>query len=434
MIRLKQLLYEDTDPEGVTGPMIDGLVPTDPWQYWKNTDNTNWYTKRKKSTIWLDMRIALFNKYKEDEAINRWSQATTKLNKWVNDNPDGYTKITVPDNKMETYETKLISTDLQKQLAHPSQINYHDISIAYEYIEMDDAVFKARVKRNSPLEIIEVTPDNKYYRVKLPHRFFKKNYDIYVNVNDFDLSKKDNKFIGTYNGKYSKFEIYRPKQKVSNNKNDSESSSTKNDSESSSTKNNSFTVSDEIIIKMPKDGFKFGITNNKEFAKLQQVLIALYKTSKFKDELKDYIRLKTNWPYSEPTAEELPIVFNYYISNFDKFIKDGADGNYTVNSALVFGTHMHVLAEGLYGNFYHDKRVKDYIDDADVPNFPSLDQLPETRVTQFVLHANKILAGQSKVTVITESRVSYKPKYMTMIQSKILQEQLKTSYGKKPFS
>ena len=421
MIRLKQLLYEDTDPIGATGPMIDGFAPTDPWQYWKNTDNTNWYTKRKKSTTWLDMRIALFDKYKEDEATTRWSQATTKLDKWVNDNPDGYKKITVPINKIETYEP--VPDDLQKQLAHPLQIDYHDISTAYEYIEMDDAVFKAKVKRNSPLEIIEVTPDNKYYRVKLPHRFFKKNYDIYVNVNEFDLSKKDNKFIGTYNGKYSKFEIYRPKQKVSNTK-----------TNSSPVDSDDKVISDEIIIKVPKDGFEFGITNNKEFAKLQRVLIELYKTSKFKDELKDYIRLKTNWPTGQPTAEELPIAFNYYIGNFDKFIKDGADGNYVVNSALVFGTHMYMLANEPYGNFYHDKRVKDYIDDADVPNFPSLNQLPDTRVTQFVLHANKILAGQSKVKVITESRLSYKPKYMTMIQSKILQEQLKTSYGKKSFS
>jgi hypothetical protein len=217
MIRLKQLLYEDSDnkPSAATGPMIDGLSSTDPWQYWKNTDNTNWYTKRKKSSTWLDMRIALFDKYKEDEANKRWSQATAKLDKWVKDNPDGYKEITVSTRNMETYEQSEEPVDLQKELPHPEQIEYHGVSTAYGAVEMDDAVFRAKVKRNSPLEVLQVTPDNKYYRVKLPHRFFRKDYDIYVNANDFTLSKEGNKTIGTYNGTDSKFEIYRPKQKGS---------------------------------------------------------------------------------------------------------------------------------------------------------------------------------------------------------------------------
>jgi len=218
MIRLKALLTENERPEKASGEMIDGLSGTDKWQYWRNSDNTNWYTKKKKSNTWLDMRISLFKKYKKEEATSRWEEATAKLNKWVKDHPGDYNIITVSDSDIETFKEEPVATDLQSQLKHLQNIDYHDVVTDYKFIEMDDAIFRAKVKRNSPLIVKEITPDKKYYRVILPHRFFRKDYDIYVNVSDFDLTKDGNNIIGTYNGSDLKFEIYRPKQKGSEDK------------------------------------------------------------------------------------------------------------------------------------------------------------------------------------------------------------------------
>ena len=143
---------------------------------------------------------------------------------------------------------------------------------------------------------------------------------------------------------------------------------------------------DEIIIKMPKDGFKKGMKDNVEFAKLQQYLIDVLKS---------------------PNGAEL---YNHKDENgvldfkplADKFIRDGADGDYGTTTAFVIAWFCWAI---------------DYVD------------IYEGAFVDITL-ANKFLTGQSKVTVIAESRLAYKPRYMTIIESKILQEQLKLNVNK----
>jgi hypothetical protein len=137
---------------------------------------------------------------------------------------------------------------------------------------------------------------------------------------------------------------------------------------------------DEIIIKMPKDGFKYGIKNNDEFAKLQTFILDSLKTPSFTEFY--------NKPEIKPIA--------------DKFIGYGADGNYGVTTQALI-VWLNWAVNGVPG--INGKTI-------------SVDL------------ANKFLAGQNKIKIITESLVSYKPRYMTIIESKILQEQLKLNLDK----
>jgi len=158
-------------------------------------------------------------------------------------------------------------------------------------------------------------------------------------------------------------------------------------------------ISDENTIKMPAAGFKYGIRDNKEFAKLQQYLIDLSKTPAGKAQFKSYVETSLN-----DAAKSADIM-----KEFDKFIAFGADGKFLLNAQKIISWWYITMA----------------------PPSVTLDKYLDVITADMV---NILLKGQNKIKVIAESRVSYKPKYMTIIQSKILQEQLKTSYGKKPFS
>jgi hypothetical protein len=143
---------------------------------------------------------------------------------------------------------------------------------------------------------------------------------------------------------------------------------------------------DEIIIKMPKDGFKKGIKDNVEFGKLQQYLI-------------DFLKSPNGSALYNHTDENGVLDFKPLA---DKFIKFGADGDYGPTTANVISWFCWAI---------------DYADTSD------------GAVVDIKL-ANALLTGQSKVKVITESRLAYKPRYMTIIESKILQEQLKLNITK----
>lgn len=157
-------------------------------------------------------------------------------------------------------------------------------------------------------------------------------------------------------------------------------------------------ISDENTIKIPSGGFKYGIRDNKEFAKLQQYLIDLSKTPAGKAQFKAYVD-------SSLTAEVAADI----MKELDKFIAYGADGKFLLNAQKIISWWYITLA----------------------PPSVTLDKFLDVITVDI---ANVLLKDQTKIKVIAESRLSYKPKYMTIIQSKILQEQLKTSYGKKSFS
>ena len=157
-------------------------------------------------------------------------------------------------------------------------------------------------------------------------------------------------------------------------------------------------ISDEDTIKIPAAGFKYGIRDNKEFAKLQQYLIDLSKTTAGKAQFKAYVEASLTAEVAADIMKEL-----------DKFIAYGADGKFLLNAQKIISWWYITLA----------------------PPSVTLDKFLDVITVDI---ANVLLKDQTKIKVIAESRLSYKPKYMTIIQSKILQEQLKTSYGKKSFS
>jgi hypothetical protein len=184
-------------------------------------------------------------------------------------------------------------------------------------------------------------------------------------------------------------------------------------------------IGDENTIIMPKDGFKYGIKNNKEFAKLQQYLIKQFNSyDRWYGEYYNYVAYKLRLSYAERDNEDKIMI------PFNKFIANGANGNY-------------------------DDTVKEIVDwlywysfSGDWPSADQYTRLSDEEAAKFrmfkpvrfdgkifsVTLADAFIADDQTTKVITESRLSYKPKYMTIIQSKILQEQLKTSYGKKSFS
>ena len=143
----------------------------------------------------------------------------------------------------------------------------------------------------------------------------------------------------------------------------------------------------ENTIVMPAAGFKYGIKDNKELAKLQLYLIDFLQST---NGAELYNIKNDNGEFAfKPIA--------------DKFIAYGADGDYgpTTNKILFW----FCWAADIDSNFGATATIT-----------------PEI--------VTALLKGQELVKVIMESRVSYKPKYMTIIQSKILQEQLKLNVNK----
>jgi hypothetical protein len=170
-------------------------------------------------------------------------------------------------------------------------------------------------------------------------------------------------------------------------------------------------IGDENTIKIPKGGFKYGIKNDKEFAKLQQYVIDTLKTPADIAEFKAWLAGEIRGSFDNPsTADVAASVAGVMKTVVHPFIAIGADGNFGKNSMLMFGYYYGWKSGG------------------------KTDGEMTTRYIISIDMVNEFLTGQSKIKVIAESRLSYKPKYMTIIQSKILQEQLKTSYGKKSFS
>lgn len=179
---------------------------------------------------------------------------------------------------------------------------------------------------------------------------------------------------------------------------------------------------------MPKDGFKYGIKDNKEFAKLQQYLIDQFNLYRrwYIDYL-SYAAYKGRLYYDDldtQTKEDKIMI------PFKKFITNGANGNYddTVKE----------IVEWLYWYSFSGDEPSAYqyfgLPDAEIATFRMFKPLRfDAKIFSDQL-ADSIIADDQTIKVIVESRLSYKPKYMTMIQSKILQEQLKTSYDKKPLS
>jgi len=138
---------------------------------------------------------------------------------------------------------------------------------------------------------------------------------------------------------------------------------------------------DEIIIKMPKAGFKQGIKDNDEFAKVQQVLIDICKG-----------------PFGIKLSENFPD----FKTDANKFVGYGTDGNYGPISAKI-------IAWLSWGAETPDKNGTD--------GTAATPELINTMIRFY-------FPGGSKIKIIAENLISYKPRYMTIIESKILQEQL----------